>query len=1030
MSEIKGEIRNLRSEFAKERAEDKAEFSKKIEELKSDHPPMANVNIPSPPCPSPSTASKTYATATSYHGLPSSPNTRSTIPSTTSPVTSLVSPPRNTRAPWPNPLSNNKPIPNTNIPARPTTNTPNLTFKYAEINPVEHNVNIEQGLFPIGNLYEDKPEEDQDLLFVRCFAYNKNVAKFRTDDDTSDFSFTAVGELLVKAANLLNNNKGLVTLARAYEVESRKDTPGDRCVGQLAIKYTSEYHLSNQEKVQKLKEITQCVIMNKAHHDIDIEELPEYVQAFSFEINAVNYPHQVPFALVIGLSATWNVRLDRLGYDRLMEDLYAQMPVNDQGHLPKSLRTNTDRTSSLGALQYTSSSAVFEGKNGRAVCIVYACTPKGYQAALSLHEAFHEASNIKAYGNIPVTIRCFPPRNQPSPNRQTKNKKFNGDPVREFAKDSIEMNAKFTAGNYHAVVLPNLTDQIFLRKTTIDMCANYDHLVGVIPRCVQSPGNNTSLAREALLILHHNSSTTTRPSSFYRNIFEQSVPSIFPISVNNQEDDGFTTVPSKPQAKVTITNGNISDIMRNLDQKLHSDLDSNGKVWAIIYGRGGPRGAGVYPEYLNGIHGAKYMFHGISGGFCKSFDNENDAFKYFQQFYPGVDSWEKLRILWSCIPHTATNLHPLYPEFSGKISHRFNADAFTCVELDDDELLTERIQATTYVTGLPNGQPDDRVHYYRILKLLREKLLNRSHGNDDQHQPSNQDDSQPPHNQDNSNDNGEDNDDFSNYPNTQDEDFQDAMDNQGQEMDSDPTNDQAMSPNSPKKRKVTTNTSETENNNHFNRTDMNGMNWYTAPPGDTFHLTFIIVSIPPLACLLDAKLYFNKFKAGFGDWTKDQTQLCIYGPFPKCLSVIVGCPDDLIRDFRHFVCHTRFFNKYKVFSAIPYSHNEYHLTSPNQHKETMAAHPLIQHVKNVNHPCNDHILQQKIDESAGPQEVFEYYLKHLKEDSLDENSKELSDDWRSPPPSANFDPWLFEKDIEPNIPFKGIGTFRGIDEHF
>jgi hypothetical protein len=62
--------------------------------------------------------------------------------------------------------------------------------------------------------------------------------------------------------------------------------------------------------------------------------------------------------------------------------------------------------------------------------------------------------------------------------------------------------------------------------------------------------------------------------------------------------------------------------------------------------------------------------------------------------------------------------------------------------------------------------------------------------------------------------------------------------------------------------------------------------------------------------------------------------------------------------------------------------------------------------------------------------VFEYYLKHLKEDSLDENSKELPDDWRFPPPSANFDPWLFEKDIEPNIPSKGIGTFRGIDEHF
>jgi hypothetical protein len=209
------------------------------------------------------------------------------------------------------------------------------------------------------------------------------------------------------------------------------------------------------------------------------------------------------------------------------------------------------------------------------------------------------------------------------------------------------------------------------------MCANYDHLVGVVPRCIQSPGNSTSSACEALLILHHNPSTTTGPSSFYRNIFENTVPSIFSISIDNRKDDDFTTIPSRSQPKVTVTNGDISDIMRNLDQKLHSEQDGGGKIYAVIYGRGGPPGAGVFPVYLNGIHEAKYMFHSISGRFCKSFDNENDTFKYFQQFYPGINSWEKLRILWSCIPHTATNIHPLYPEYGGKISHRFNADAFT-----------------------------------------------------------------------------------------------------------------------------------------------------------------------------------------------------------------------------------------------------------------------------------------------------------------------------------------------------------------
>lgn len=1051
MTELKSEIKDLRSDFARERAEDKAEFNKKLDNAlkNNDHPPITDIKVPSPSIPSPSTTTKTYAsTAATSQGPPSPTNFRTNSNNNVSRNSHINSPSRNSRFPFLGPAVNkpflspavNKHLgPVSDYQSRNIVGPPSLTRKYAQIDPAEHNVNIQQGLFPIGTLYEDKPEEDEDLLWIRCFGYNKNVAKFRTDEDTSDFSYEPVGNWLVEACNIANNKQGRVVLERAYEVESNKNASNDRCVGQLAIRFIPEYHLTTEEKLHKLKEIAQTVILNETYFQVNIDELPDYVQAFKFEVNAVNYPHQVPFALVIGLSANWNIRLDRFGYDRLMDDLFAQLPADEQGLLPKPLRTYSDRTSTLGALQYTSS-AVINGKNGKGVCVAYACTPKGYQAALKCYETLNGASDIQVYGKIPVTISCFPPRTQPSPNRQIKTSKPSGDPVKEFAKASLKQNTEFTSSNYYTIVLADLTDQIFQRKTAIDMCANYDHLVGIVPRCIKSTNTNNSLDNQGLLVLRHNSSTTTRPSTFYRNMFESTVPSIFPITANNNEDDNdFKIVTnSKHSAKVSATKGDISEIMRNLDNKLHEDTNSNGRVWVVTWGRGGPRGAGIYPVYLNGIHGAKYMFDGISGGHCKAFDNENDAFKYFQQFYPGIDSWAKLRILWSCVPHNAHNLHPLYPEYTGKIHHRFNADAFPCVETDDDELLTERINATTFVTGQPNGQPNERFHYHRMLQLLRQKLHDQYHG-----KPTDPNDPPTPDNQSNFKvDQGtpESNEDlFGDYPNTQDEDFQDAQEDQYHEMDDEPTDQEAPSPNSAKKRKVI-NDPETQDRRylptpdpkHHDRPDLNGMTWNTADNNDTFRLNFIIVSLPPIATLNDALSYFHGFKPGFGNWIKDQSKLCTYWRFPNCKCVIVGCPLDSIGEFRHFVTHNRIFKKYKIFTAIPNSHDDYRLLTPDEHQEEMALHPLIVHAKTVNHPDHDHLLEEKIKESTNAQQVFDYFTDNLSKDSIDDNTRRC-DDWRFPAASTKFYPNTYENDFSSNPTHpesKGIGSYSAIDEHF
>jgi hypothetical protein len=112
-------------------------------------------------------------------------------------------------------------------------------------------------------------------------------------------------------------------------------------------------------------------------------------------------------------------------------------------------------------------------------------------------------------------------------------------------------------------------------------------------------------------------------------------------------------------------------------------------------------------DYFNGIRGAKYLVDGISGNSHKAFDNENDAFMYLAKHYPGVEDHETLRLFHSCVPHNANNLHPLHSEYNGKVFHKYGAEAFTCTELDDDELLTARMNATKFVTGYPTGTPHD-----------------------------------------------------------------------------------------------------------------------------------------------------------------------------------------------------------------------------------------------------------------------------------------------------------------------------------
>jgi hypothetical protein len=62
---------------------------------------------------------------------------------------------------------------------------------------------------------------------------------------------------------------------------------------------------------------------------------------------------------------------------------------------------------------------------------------------------------------------------------------------------------------------------------------------------------------------------------------------------------------------------------------LNPQLDGDGKLIVVYFGHGGPRAAGVYTRWDQVEVGARYFFEKISGGTCKSFKNENDAWKEF-----------------------------------------------------------------------------------------------------------------------------------------------------------------------------------------------------------------------------------------------------------------------------------------------------------------------------------------------------------------------------------------------------------------
>ena len=185
------------------------------------------------------------------------------------------------------------------------------------------------------------------------------------------------------------------------------------------------------------------------------------------------------FALVNGPGGEWWDQFDNRGLSRVMEEIYNNFPADEEHDgLPASLSTEHKRASSLGALIYRTTQIKFGKQAGKALSLAYACSRNGFQAAVDLCNATR-GRTLYIFGQIPVTIECFPPRF--TIGRQISGKRQSKDGVLVFARNTIEANNQHCTTNFKTIMMENLTEDVFDPRSIINMTHHCDNLIGVIP---------------------------------------------------------------------------------------------------------------------------------------------------------------------------------------------------------------------------------------------------------------------------------------------------------------------------------------------------------------------------------------------------------------------------------------------------------------------------------------------------------------------------------------------------------------------
>jgi hypothetical protein len=728
-------------------------------------------------------------------------------------------------------------------------------------------------------------------------------------------------------------------------------------------------------------------------------------------INPVNYPQFIILGLLQGFDAQWIDRHDNIGMSWMMDDIFSNFEPDACGRpLPPSLANWTDRNERLGLVVYTSRMDSNDTKYGRNMAIAYAPTVGGYQAAADLVNEF-KGKIIRLCSGLSVTLECFPPRDSSKGNRKK------NDNIVTFARTSILANRKICNTNYKVVTLNGLTSALKDPKERLNMLVNYRHLAGIVGTTIKLPKspNSFAIGYSAKLVLNRGTNVVGREESFFRKLYQQVMPQLFPEVVEDEltQSDGFTTVAHKNKnAKKSNASASLKDTISMLNSHIKSSIDPNAKYYMVYGGRGGRRSVGVYPIYNGGVTGAKYLTLGVSGAQIKGYDNVNEAWAELEARF-GVYDEESLYEFHAGIPHTEGNLDPMHTDLDGPHPHRFGAENYTYTEADSVELLLRRMEATKRITGSENGLINQRRYYYASLfdadafRAKQEANRNTLQQNDRTNpnpNPSPNESNQAP-NQDVTNQAPNP---VSDHNPNQDDEIEDFEFSQEEEMANQEIDRNSPAPDNvstaskrsgspPKKRKV-----EDDGPPH---PQLNKPSSYSI-----YDTTLIAISIPNVATMHDSLLYLNAFKPGLGGWWQGQAKLGHYFAFPECQVLFLQCPKNIARDLREFVHNNKFFKKWQIFSTYVTSealagHNE-----PDDRLEILAHDPLIQCVKATIHPKHEIELEALLAShlNATGQTVFEHYLKYWKTEAIGDNSKPLSSEWRVPDTTTNFQPseWI------------------------
>ena len=493
---------------------------------------------------------------------------------------------------------------------------------------------------------------------------------------------------------------------------------------------------------------------------------------------------------------------------------------------------------------------------------------------------------INILGQLPVTINVMPLKSE-------KKSKKGLSPLDQFTKESIEANARLCQ-QYKVFKIGGLTHEIFKDRYINEVVVHCEHSLACVPRMNKT---EDGMEYSALVVSKKNGSTMLRSAKYYEKHLRQVVPHIWPLDVEEENDDGFTPVTSNrgnqgnTVKKATPAQPtNIKSSIAAINQAIINTNYAEGVWYCVTFGRGGRRPSGVYPNW-QGQFGAMYMTQGVSGAIFQSFPTEAEAWERFNLSYPNIHSEEDLRKFRMSIPHTETNKSPTWSDFDRQRFHRADSVAYTLCELDDQEMLEARIASTLRITGTVDGEINDRDYYIEdewmtLYDNSNDKATDEVKGDDDNDNKMEEECT------------GND-DDEEEVPNSQEFNHETEM-----EADDDVKT-------TPKRRRVPAEgDEEAEAAAAAIPTSAS-----KGAPTEFFAVAF---PLPLLAnTLSDALAFLHLFKRGFGEQYENQTMLCQCHLFPECMSAIVHCPSQQEAiELRHFILHNPMLGKYQLEAAM------------------------------------------------------------------------------------------------------------------